>query len=82
LNVLRREGLIRADGVATTEGLAAAAAARRDEARWELFRQLYPIEAEIHSHQGLETIGNVLPPDLVADLDRRLGPALAGAAVR
>ena len=79
LNVLRRAGFIRADGAPTPEGRIAAAGARRNEARWELFRRLYPDQAE-HAHHNLDPIGGVLPPDLIADLDRRLGPDAAGAA--
>jgi manganese/zinc/iron transport system permease protein len=71
LRVLRSQGLIRADGVATAEGRAAAALAAQDEERWELFRRLYPAEAEVQRRQGVEPIDVVLPPDLVADLDRR-----------
>jgi manganese/zinc/iron transport system permease protein len=82
LKVLRRDSLIRADGVATPEGRHAAAEAQRDEARWELYRRLYPVEAEIYAHHGLQTIAKVLPPDLVADLDRCLGPMLAEPAPR
>jgi manganese/zinc/iron transport system permease protein len=72
LRILRSQGLIRADGVPTLEGREAASATSQDEERWELFRKLYPIETEVYRHQGLEPIENVLPPDLVADLDRRL----------
>lgn len=38
LSVLRREGLIRRDGIATEAGQAAIAAARLDEARWQALR--------------------------------------------
>jgi len=72
LRILRSQGLIRADGVPTPEGREAASATAQDEERWELFRTLYPVETEVHRHQGLEPIEDVLPPDLVADLDRRL----------
>ena len=72
LRILRSQGLIRADGVPTPEGWEAAATIAQDEERWELFRKLYPIETEIHRHQGLEPIDHVLPPDLIADLDSRL----------
>lgn len=71
LKVLRRAGYIRADGAATPEGRAAAAEARRNEARWELFRRLYPDQAE-HARHNLDAIEGALPSDLVADLDRRL----------
>jgi manganese/zinc/iron transport system permease protein len=76
LRVLRSQGLIRADGVPTHGGRQAAAAAAQDENRWELFRKLYPVETEVQRQQGLESIDHVLPPDLIADLDRRLAEAL------
>lgn len=82
LAVLRRDGLIRADGVPTPAGRTAATAARRDEARWDSYRRLYPAEAESRSHLALERIETVLPPDLVADLDRSLGPQLVEAGPR
>lgn len=78
LSVLRRAGFIRADGAPTEAGHRAARSARRNEARWELFRRLYPDQAEVHAHHSLDPIKGVLPPDLVADLDRRLGPEAAG----
>jgi manganese/zinc/iron transport system permease protein len=72
LRVLRRQGLIGADGSSTPEGREAAAAAMRDEERWELFRKLYPMETEVYGHQGLGPIERVLPADMVAELDGRL----------
>lgn len=75
LRVLRRAGHIRADGVPTPEGLAAAEAEAREEARWTLFRRLHPEQAEIHAHQGLEPLSRVVPPDVLAELDRRLAPS-------
>ncbi|MGI6247629.1 MAG: metal ABC transporter permease [Pseudochelatococcus sp.] len=72
LNILLKKGLIRRDGVATLKGKAAAAEAVRDEARWALYRRLYPEEAAGTTHQGITAIREVLPPDLVAELDQRL----------
>jgi manganese/zinc/iron transport system permease protein len=72
IRVLKRKGYIRADGVATLRGRGAAAEIIRDEARWALYRQLFPDEASIAPHQGFTPISDVLPPDFVADLDRRL----------
>lgn len=72
LKVLSRRGYIRPDGVATLDGRAAASEVVRDEARWSLYRKLYPEEAANSSHQGVARIADVLPPDVVADLDRRL----------
>lgn len=72
LKVLRRRGYVRADGVATLEGRGAAAEALHDEARWALYRNLYPEEAAGTTHQGVTPIKAVLSPDLVTDLDQRL----------
>ena len=72
LKVLRRNGHISADGVATAKGRGAAAEAVHDEARWALYRSLYPEEAAGAAHQGVASIRTVLPPDTVADLDQRL----------
>ena len=72
LKMLRGKGYVRADGVATLEGRGAAAEAVHDEARWALYRRLYPEEAAGAAHQGVAPIRTELPPDLVAELDRRL----------
>ena len=72
IRVLRRKGYIRADGVATLRGRGAAAEVIRDEARWALYRTLFPDEASNAPHQGVTPIAEALPPDIVADLDQRL----------
>jgi len=72
LKLLRRRGYLRADGVATLSGRGAAAEAAHDEARWSLYRRLFPEEAAGSRHQGIIAIATALPPDVVADLDRRL----------
>lgn len=72
IRVLRRKGYIRADGVATLQGRGAAADVLRDEARWALYRSLFPDEASNALHQGVTPIAEALPPDIVADLDQRL----------
>ncbi|WP_274425982.1 metal ABC transporter permease [Chelativorans sp. YIM 93263] len=72
--VLRRERLIRRDGVATEKGRAAAAKAVRDESRWALARQLYQDETVYSRYDGLTPIETVLTRDEIADIDRRLGP--------
>ncbi|WP_173934903.1 metal ABC transporter permease [Chelativorans sp. Marseille-P2723] len=74
LTVLRREGLIRQDGVATQKGRAHAAKALRDEKRWALARQLYEDEAVGGGYDGLTPIETVLTRDELADIDHRLGP--------
>ncbi|WP_294928751.1 metal ABC transporter permease [uncultured Paracoccus sp.] len=73
LRRLKARGWIRPDGVATLKGRAAAAAAQRDEARWSLYRNLHPEAAAGSPSQGIRPLAEVLPPDLIADLDRRLG---------
>ncbi len=71
--LLRREGLIRADGVPTEAGRAEAAKARLDEARWAAMRARRD-DAEAARYDGLTPIETVLAPDEIAELDRRLGP--------
>ena len=72
LKVLGRRGFIRPDGVATLRGRAAASEVVRDEARWALYRELYPEEAAGAPHQGIARVVDVLPPDVIAEIDRRL----------
>ena len=79
LRVLRRKGFIRPDGVATLAGRGAAAEVIRDEARWSLYRRLFPEEAANATHQGVTPIADALPADIVADLDRRLAPQVVSS---
>ena len=72
LKLLRQAGHIRADGVATLSGKSAATAALREEALWGLYRRLFPEEAAATEHQGIGSISETLPPDLVADLEKKL----------
>jgi manganese/zinc/iron transport system permease protein len=74
VRVLRAKGFIRRDGVATKAGLVAAADVARDEALWSLYRRHHPEEAAAMEHKGLVPIAEVLPPDVIADLDRQFGP--------
>ena len=74
LKVLKRKDLIRADGVATPAGRIAAAAVMRDEARWSLYRKLFPDDAASVAHHGIAPIADTLPADIIAELDRRLTP--------
>ena len=73
LRLLRRAGLARADGVATTEGRARAAKALRDEKRWEIVRADHAHEAAAALYDGLRDIETVLTPDQIADIDTRIG---------
>ena len=80
LRVLRGDGLIRPDGVATETGRAAAAKALRDEARWEVARRLHQDTALTGRYDGLTPIETVFTADEIADFDARLGaPRLVGA---
>ena len=74
LKVLKRKGLIRADGVATPAGRGAATEVMRDEARWSLYRKLFPDDAASVAHHGIAPIADTLPADIIAELDRRLTP--------
>ncbi|MEM6466318.1 MAG: metal ABC transporter permease [Pseudomonadota bacterium] len=69
LRVLRRDGAIRADGVATETGRAQAARALLDEQRFELARRLYPDDPRQVHFDGLTPINQVLTPDEVTALD-------------
>ncbi|WEX10148.1 metal ABC transporter permease [Chelativorans sp. AA-79] len=73
LSVLRREGFIRQDAVATGDGKAAAAKTLRDESRWAVARQLYEDEAVSARYDGLTPIESVLTRDEIAEIDRRIG---------
>jgi len=74
LRLMRRAGLVRGDGVATARGRAQAARARLDERRWQMLRSLPEFEAAAARHDGLSPLDEVLTPDQIAALDRRLGP--------
>lgn len=77
LKVLRREGLIRTDGVATDQGRGLAAKAARDERRWAMVRRLYRDTALAGRYDGLTAIEAVLTADEIAEVDRALGPPVA-----
>lgn len=74
LKVLKRRGFIRADGVATLAGRGAVAEVMRDEARWSLYRKLYPEDAANAGFAGVTSIADTLPVDIIAELDRQLLP--------
>jgi manganese/zinc/iron transport system permease protein len=76
LRLLRRAGLVRADGVATDEGLARAAKALRDEKRWEVLRSDQYDSAAAALYDGLRDIETVLTRDQIVEIDRRLGGPL------
>ena len=72
LAVLRRGGLIRADGVATQEGAAQAARVVRDEQRWRIARKVHPDIALSGRYDGLTPIEEVFAADEIALFDARL----------
>ena len=73
LRLLQREGLARADGVATQDGAARASRAYRDEKRWEVARATPALELAAARYDGLTQIEDVLTPDQIAELDVRIG---------
>ncbi|WP_146346321.1 metal ABC transporter permease [Phaeobacter marinintestinus] len=73
LRILRRAGLVRADGVATDAGKGRAAKALRDEKRWEVARADQAHEAAAQLYDGLRDIETVLTQDQIADIDRHIG---------
>ena len=73
LSVLRRAGLIRADGVATEAGRAQASKTARDEQRWVVARDLYQDTALSGRYDGLTPIEAVFTADEIAEFDRHLG---------
>ncbi|MEM7723070.1 MAG: iron chelate uptake ABC transporter family permease subunit [Pseudomonadota bacterium] len=74
LRVLRRDDLIRPDGVATDTGAALAAKIARDERRWEVAREVHQDTGLTGRYDGLTAIEDVFTPDEIADFDARLGP--------
>ncbi|MEQ8899184.1 MAG: metal ABC transporter permease [Roseovarius sp.] len=77
LRLMRRAGLIRADGVATEAGRAKAARALLDERRWQLLRADPRHEAAAARYDGLTPLETLLTPDQIAELDRALKPEAA-----
>jgi manganese/zinc/iron transport system permease protein len=77
LRLMRRAGLIRADGVATEAGRAKAARALLDERRWQLLRADPRHEAAAARYDGLTPLETLLTADQIAELDRALKPEAA-----
>ncbi len=77
LRLMRRAGLIRADGVATDAGRGQAARALLDERRWEILRADPRHEWAAARYDGLTPLETILTADQLAELDLSLGPEAA-----
>jgi manganese/zinc/iron transport system permease protein len=73
LRLLERQGLVRADGVATEAGAARAARALMDERRWDVARATPEFELAAARYDGLTRIEDVLTADQIAGIDARIG---------
>ncbi|GLO75835.1 manganese ABC transporter permease [Phaeobacter italicus] len=73
LRLLRRHGLLWADGVPTEKGRARAAKALRDEHRWALVRSDQSHEAAAAMYDGLRDIETVLTADQIREIDTLIG---------
>jgi manganese/zinc/iron transport system permease protein len=76
LRLMRRRGLIRADGVATQTGQAQAARAALDERRWQVLRSDPAQEDAAARYDGLTPLETILTPDQLDTLDRAIKPGL------
>lgn len=76
LRLMRRRGLIRADGVATKTGQAQAARAALDERRWQVLRSDPAQEDAAARYDGLTPLETILTPDQLETLDRAIKPGL------
>ncbi len=72
--ILRRRGFIRRSGQPSPEGIAAASAMARDQALWNRYREAWPEEAVALADWSLRPIEEVLPPDLIAELEGTFEP--------
>ena len=74
LKILRRDGLIRPDGVPTDAGRAQAAKALLDEHRWAIARKIHQDENIVARYDGLTAIEDILTEDEIREIDHRIGP--------
>ena len=72
MGLLRRQGLIAPDGVATEAGRARAAKALLDEKRWEILRADQAMEGAAALYDGMRALETVLTPDQIAEIDAKL----------
>ncbi len=73
LRLLRRSGLVQADGVVTDLGKSRASKALRDEKRWEIIRSDQALEGAAALYDGLRALETVLTADQIAEIDRKIG---------
>ena len=73
IRVLRAEGLVRPDGVATEAGRAQAAKVARDERRWGIAREVHQDAGLTGRYDGLTPIEEVFTADEIETFDSRLG---------
>lgn len=73
VSVLRRAGMIRADGQPTELGRREASRAHRDEKRWEVARRMHPEAALSPRYLGLEDIHTILSKDEIDLIDQQIG---------
>ena len=73
LRLLRRDGYVRGDGVATDAGRAQAAKIARDERRWDIAREVHQDAGLTGRYDGLTPIVQVFTPDEIAEFDRLIG---------
>ena len=73
IRLLQRQGLVRADGVATEDGRARASRALRDEKRWEVARSIPAFELAAARYDGLTRIEDVLTADQIGEIDAKIG---------
>ncbi len=74
-NMLLRDGLMRADGVATDTGREEAARILLDEQRWQALRSSGTLAELAIQDDGLTRIEDVLTPDQVKSLDAQAAPS-------
>ena len=82
IRILRRAGMIRADGVATARGRIAAEKAAHDEARWAMARRMLPDDSAIERYDGLTPIERMMTPDQIAEIDRMIQNAQASQGAK
>ena len=72
IRLLKREGLARADGVATDPGRARAAKALLDERRWQILRSMPDQESAAALYDGMRPIESVVTIDQLAEIDTKI----------